>query len=65
MVIDQLVLQVLLLDMLRKYHNVTTIGFYVVKRIRRWETEMIFQTSTYGKDYAKRDQINLQKRSKW
>jgi len=32
-----------LLNLLRKYHGVTTIGFYLIKRIRRWETDMYFR----------------------
>jgi len=32
-----------ILNMLREYHNITTIGFYLIKRIRRWETDMYFK----------------------
>ena len=32
-----------ILNLLRKYHGVTTIGFYLIKRIRRWETDMYFR----------------------
>ena len=53
-----------LLDMLRKYHNITTIGFYLIKRIRRWETDMYFRPQNI-KDYYKRDEIYLKNRQKF
>ena len=53
-----------LLDMLRKYHNITTIGFYLIKRIRRWETDMYFRPQ-HIRDYTKREQIYLKNRSKF
>ena len=53
-----------LLNMLRDYHNITTIGFYLVKRIRRWETDMYFRPQ-HIRDYTKREQIYLKNRSKF
>ena len=53
-----------ILNMLRKYHGITTIGFYLVKRIRRWETDMYFRPQ-HIRDYTKREQIYLKNRSKF
>jgi len=53
-----------LLNMLRDYHNITTIGFYLIKRIRRWETDMYFRPQNI-KDYYKRDEIYLKNRQKF
>ena len=53
-----------LLNMLRNYHNITTIGFYLVKRIRRWETDMYFRPQ-HIKDYSKREEIYQKNRSKF
>ena len=53
-----------LLNMLRDYHNITTIGFYLVKRIRRWETDMYFRPQ-HIRDYSKREEIYQKNRSKF
>ena len=53
-----------LLNMLRDYHNITTIGFYLVKRIRRWETDMYFRPQHIN-DYSKREEIYQKNRSKF
>ena len=50
-----------ILNMLRKYHGVTTIGFYLIKRIRRWETDMYFRPQ-HIKDYNQRDKMYLKNR---
>ena len=50
-----------ILNMLRKYHGVTTIGFYLIKRIRRWETDMYFRP-THIKDWNKKEKIHLKNR---
>ena len=53
-----------ILNMLRKYHGITTIGFYLVKRIRRWETDMYFRPQHIN-DYSKREEIYQKNRSKF
>ena len=53
-----------LLNMLRDYHNITTIGFYLVKRIRRWETDVYFRPQ-HIRDYTKREEIYQKNRSKF
>ena len=43
-----------LLDSLRKNHNVNTLGFFILKKIKGWEGEMYFPSS--AKDTEKRKQ---------
>jgi len=53
-----------ILNLLRTYHKVTTIGFYLIKRIRRWETDMYFRPQDI-RDYSKREEIYQKNRSKF
>ena len=51
-----------ILNLLRKYHGVTTIGFCLIKRIRRWETDMYFRPY-HIKNWDQRDKIYQKNRS--
>ena len=46
-----------LLNMLRDYHNITTIGFYLIKRIRRWETDMYFRPYNPNLTWDEKDKL--------
>ena len=51
-----------LLNLLRDYHNITTIGFYLIKRIRRWDSDIYFRPY-HIKDYTKREEAYQKNRS--
>ena len=51
-----------LLNLLRTYHGITTIGFYLIKRIRRWDSDIYFRPYDI-KDYSKREEIYQKNRS--
>ena len=53
-----------ILNLLRTYHKVTTIGFYLIKRIRRWETDMYFRPQNI-KNWDKREEIYHKNRTKF
>ena len=46
-----------ILNLLRDYHNVTTIGFYLIKRIRRWETDMYFRPYNPKMTWEEKDKL--------
>ena len=52
-----------ILDLLRKYHGITTIGFYLIKRIRRFESEHYFKTQDMSMPYDKREVIYQKNRT--
>ena len=54
-----------LLNLLRKYHGVTTIGFYLIKRIRRWETDMYFRPQGSKLTWDQKEKKYLQNRTKF
>ena len=54
-----------LLNLLRKYHGVTTIGFYLIKRIRRWETDMYFRPQGRKLTWDQKEKKYLQNRTKF
>ena len=54
-----------ILNLLQKYHNVTTIGFYLIKRIRRWETDMYFRPRNPKLTWDQKDKLYLQNRTKF
>ena len=52
-----------ILDLLRKYHGITTIGFYLIKRIRRFESEHYFKTQDMSMPYDKREVLYQKNRT--
>ena len=52
-----------ILDLLRKYHGITTIGFYLIKRIRRFESEHYFKTQDMSMPYEKRESLYQKNRT--
>ena len=54
-----------LLNLLRKYHGITTIGFYLIKRIRRWETDMYFRPPNRKLTYDQREAAYHKNRQKF
>lgn len=52
-----------ILNLLRKYHGITTIGFYLIKRIRRFESEHYFKTQDMSMSYDKREVIYQKNRT--
>ena len=52
-----------ILNLLRKYHGITTIGFYLIKRIRRFESEHYFKTQDMSMPYEKRESLYQKNRT--
>jgi hypothetical protein len=52
-----------ILNLLRKYHGITTIGFYLIKRIRRFESEHYFKTQDMSVPYEKRESLYQKNRT--
>ena len=55
MVTDQLYYRYYI-EYVKKILGVTTIGFYLIKRIRRWGTDMYFRP-THIKDWNKKENL--------
>ena len=54
-----------ILNMLRKYHGITTIGFYLIKRIRRFETEHYFRPQDMSVSWDKREGVFQKNRTQF
>ena len=54
-----------ILNLLRTYHGITTIGFYLIKRIRRFESDHYFKTQDMSMPYDKREVVYQKNRSKF
>ena len=54
-----------ILNLLRTYHGIKTIGFYLIKKIRRFESEHYFKSQDMSMPYDKREVIYQKNRVKF
>lgn len=55
-------LTAMLLNMIRKLNNVRTIGFYLIKRVRNYDTDRFFRDYDSKLSWAEKDRISAQKK---